>query len=212
MHFITAVTVVAALAAHVVLGQPLTVNTLSGAVQCEPVQFTWAGGAPPYFLALNPAGQANAPALKQFPVQNGQSMTWIVDMASGSSFSTVLKDSTGAQAFSDIVTIQPNSDDSCLHGGQTASAPMSQNSGSAGSIAATTPAPTPSNNGAAAGQKAVTSSTSGTTALSSGTSAPSGSATRTALTTSSNAASNQAYSGAIGIAGLLGLAGAALLG
>ncbi|KAI0330228.1 hypothetical protein GY45DRAFT_1251267 [Cubamyces sp. BRFM 1775] len=78
--------------------------------QLVPVQFTWEGGSPPYYLSLVPGGQPAAPALKQFPVQNGNSMTWVVDLPAGTSFSSSLRDSTGAQAFSDIQTVQDSSD------------------------------------------------------------------------------------------------------
>ncbi|TFK85043.1 hypothetical protein K466DRAFT_495470, partial [Polyporus arcularius HHB13444] len=75
-----------------------------------PVQFTWTGGAPPYYLSLVPGGQPSAQPLKQFPTQNGNSLTWTVDLAAGTTFSSSLKDSTGEQAFSDIQTVQSGTD------------------------------------------------------------------------------------------------------
>ncbi|CAL1716519.1 unnamed protein product [Somion occarium] len=97
------------------MAQQLTINTATGIVQCQPIQFTWSGGTPPYFLALIPAAQPAAPAIKQFPTQEGTSFTWNVDLPSGSTFTVSLKDSSGATAFSDIETVNSGPDDSCLN-------------------------------------------------------------------------------------------------
>ncbi|EJF64641.1 hypothetical protein DICSQDRAFT_166805 [Dichomitus squalens LYAD-421 SS1] len=88
----------------------LMINTLSGPTECVPVQFTWSGGQAPYYLSLIPGGQPSAQAIRQFPIQNGNSYTWTVDLASGTSFTTELRDKTGAVAYSDIQNVQPGPD------------------------------------------------------------------------------------------------------
>ncbi|THH31455.1 hypothetical protein EUX98_g2750 [Antrodiella citrinella] len=93
----------------------LGVDTVAGITQCQPILFTWHGGVAPYFLSLIPAAQPSAPALKQFPTQNGTSFTWLTDLPTGSTFTIALKDSTGATAFSDIETVNNSSDTSCLN-------------------------------------------------------------------------------------------------
>ncbi|KAI0635656.1 hypothetical protein C8Q77DRAFT_583946 [Trametes polyzona] len=215
--FISAATIIAL--TPVVLGQGPKINTLTSPTQCEPVQFTWEGGAPPYYLSLIPGGQPSAQAIKQFPVQNGNSMTWTVDLPAGTSFSSSLRDSTGAQAFSDIQTVQAGPDSSCLNGSSSGATSMdmtsaapSTPSASASSAASVNSATTVSS--PAAAQKAISTTSSGTATISeTGAHAASSVASTTSATaTSSNAASLHNSAGAIGIAGLLGLVGAALLG
>ncbi|KAI0768046.1 hypothetical protein BD413DRAFT_614715 [Trametes elegans] len=204
-----------------VLGQGPKINTLTNPTTCEPVQFTWEGGAPPYYLSLVPGGQPAAAAIKQFPAQSGTSMTWKVDLPAGTTFSSSLRDSSGEQAFSDIQTVQSGPDTSCLNGSVSESASSSMTSASSSemaSSAATTNTATSTSMPSAA-QKAV--STTASPSTGSGTASASGaevhavtstSSGSSATATSSNAASLHTSAGAIGIAGLLGLVGAALLG
>ncbi|EGN98706.1 hypothetical protein SERLA73DRAFT_181308 [Serpula lacrymans var. lacrymans S7.3] len=93
----------------------LTINTPSNVVVCEPQQFTWSGGAAPYYLSLVPGGQSMASPIKQFPTQSGTAYTWNVDLQAGTTFNIALKDSTGATAYSDIVTIQSGGSTSCVN-------------------------------------------------------------------------------------------------
>lgn len=58
-------------------------------------------------------GQINAAPLKTFDTQNGNQLTWIVDIPAGTSITLSTKDSTGAQAYSDAVTIQPGAGTTC---------------------------------------------------------------------------------------------------
>ncbi|OBZ72200.1 hypothetical protein A0H81_07793 [Grifola frondosa] len=192
----------------------MQINTLSSVVECEPVQFTWSGGASPYYLSLIPGGQPAAPAIKQFPVQNGNSYTWNVDLPAGTTFTTSLKDSTGSIAYSDIQTVQPGPNASSV---------------TEGSIAAGTTMPP----GNTAGVQGAAASTTGMNPVSSGSSQPSGSGTprlaasstittetssknsstgsAPSATTSANAASRSSSIGAFGVAGLMGIIGFAIL-
>ncbi|KAI0661470.1 hypothetical protein C8Q70DRAFT_657982 [Cubamyces menziesii] len=149
MRFFLSTAALVALAQMVLAQAGPKINTLTSPTQCVPVQFTWEGGSPPYYLSLVPGGQPSAPALKQFPVQNGNSMTWVVDLPAGTSFSSSLRDSTGAQAFSDIQTVQPNSDSSCLNSSGSTSMPMTASTSSLVSSAASLNAATASGTSAA---------------------------------------------------------------
>ncbi|CAL1716517.1 unnamed protein product [Somion occarium] len=192
------------------MAQQLTINTATGIVQCQPIQFTWSGGTPPYFLALIPAAQPAAPAIKQFPTQEGTSFTWNVDLPSGSTFTVSLKDSSGATAFSDIETVNSGPDDSCLN--NSASLSETGSSGPAATSGASQPASLP----------AATTSAGGSTGSSAPASKPAStgsSSTSASRTSSSGAAATGGAdnSGALaitantfGIAGLMGLIGAAL--
>ncbi|KAH6908993.1 hypothetical protein BKA70DRAFT_221869 [Coprinopsis sp. MPI-PUGE-AT-0042] len=115
--------VVAAALVPAVLG--LTINTPTGVVQCQPIMLTFGSGAAPYYVSAIPGGQVSAAALRTWDPTSASSLTWNVDIASGTSLSFIVKDSTGAQAFSDSVTVQSSSDSSCLGGSSSASTRLS---------------------------------------------------------------------------------------
>ncbi|OSD06310.1 hypothetical protein PYCCODRAFT_1431320 [Trametes coccinea BRFM310] len=198
-----------------VLGQDLKINTLTSATECQPVQFSWQGGSPPYYLELVPGGQPMAPAIKQFPAQNGNVMTWTVDLAAGTSFSSSLRDSSGTQAFSDIQTVQAGPDNSCMNTSGSTTMPMTTATTASDTSAASINSATTTSLPAVAQKAASTTSSAASSVSSSGTGVhalSSGASVTSAVPTSSNAASLHTSAGAIGVAGLLGLVGAALLG
>ncbi|EPQ54064.1 hypothetical protein GLOTRDRAFT_139471 [Gloeophyllum trabeum ATCC 11539] len=193
--FATAAALVALVPA--VLG--LTVNTPTNVVACQPIQFTWADGTAPYFLSLVPGGQPSATAIQQFPTQQGTSFSWSqVTLAPNTAFTIVLKDSTGAQAFSDIVTVQSGSDLSCLNGSTSASVTGG---------ASTTGGSSPSGTTSGGSSPTSTSPSGGNSSSNRPTGSSSGSSA--SPTNSSGASRGQAVS-AFGVAGVMGLVGAAL--
>lgn len=165
-----------------VLGQ-LTVNSPTNVVECEPFQFTWSGGTPPYFLSLIPATGQNP--IKQFPQTSGTTFTWLVDLQANTNFNCALKDSTGTQAFSGQATIIAGTNTSCLN--------TAVNDNGSGSSSATS--------GSSSSPANATVTSTGT-----GTSTASGSSP----SKTSGAALGSSAS-AFGIAGLFGLVGAVLL-
>ncbi|KAF8896283.1 hypothetical protein BD779DRAFT_1495003 [Infundibulicybe gibba] len=171
----------------------LTINTPTNAVQCQPLLLSWVDGQPPYFLSVLPGGQAAAPPLKSFPTQNGTSLTWPkVDIQAGVGITLALKDNTGAQAFSDIVTILTSSDNSCVNSAVSISG--SAGAGGAGPTGGASPT---------SGSSASGGANSGASASKSG-SAASSTASKASAGTRSSVAS-------VGLAGVIGLVGAALL-
>ncbi|KAG6917004.1 hypothetical protein DXG01_004269 [Tephrocybe rancida] len=196
----------------------LTINTPASVVQCQPVLFTWQDGTAPYYLSLIPGGQASAAAIKTFPNQDGTSYTWPkVDIQANIGVTISLKDSTGAQAFSDIVTIGSSPDTSCLNA-------SSSDSGSATSTAGDTSAPASSGTSPAAGATTTTAAATGiagaNTSHAATSGAPSASKTTSAAATKStaangasqsNAASSRSNAGAVGLAGVMALAGLVVL-
>jgi hypothetical protein len=112
----------------------MTINTPTNVVQCQPILLSWTGGTAPYYISVLPGGQPTAPALKTFPTQNGNSLTWIVDIAGNQPLTFAAKDSSGVVAYSDIVTTQTSSDSSCVN----ASVSASGNAGDATPTTATT--------------------------------------------------------------------------
>ncbi|KAH9912808.1 uncharacterized protein B0H18DRAFT_1210134 [Fomitopsis serialis] len=176
----------------------LTVNTITtGVNECEPVLFTWNGGVAPYFLSLVPNKDTSAAAIKNFGQISGTSYTWTVDLAQGTSFTTVLKDSTGANALSDQQTVASGSGTSCVNTSVT------ESGGSVGTASATA-----ATNGAST---AAASTTGASAAKSSGSASgsASSSAAKTSSTNSSNGAGRTSV-GAFGLTALMGLVGAAL--
>jgi len=113
-------TTVVALASIVPAVMSLSINTPSSVVQCQPQLLGWTDGTAPYYLSVIPGGQPSAAALQTFDTQNGNSLTWKVNQAAGTKLTFSVKDTTGAVAYSDIVTVQQGPDSSCLgsSGGQ----------------------------------------------------------------------------------------------
>jgi len=145
---------------------PLTINTPVGATQCLPTSVNWAGGNGPYFLAVLPGMDTSATPLKQFPTTSATSFTWTVDIASGTSITLEIRDSTGTINYSSAITVLSSTDASCLNSGTTeasisggaatgaAPAPAVSASGAGGSAAPASSAPAgsiPSANGVSTG-------------------------------------------------------------
>ncbi|KAK7454660.1 hypothetical protein VKT23_011413 [Stygiomarasmius scandens] len=173
----------------------LTINTPSGVVQCQPSLLSWSDGTAPYFLSILPGGQVSATALKSFDSTNATSITWTVDIAAGTSITLQIRDSTGTVAYSDVVTIQSSSDDSCVSSSTAAS-------GSTGAAVSTT-----ANTGTGTSTGTVTGTT--TRATSTSPSSSGSSTASSASTSSSNTALRGTVSyGAAGVAGLLGIVAA----
>jgi len=78
----------------------------------------WSGGAPPYNVFL--LGNKTGPVIKAFPLQNGNSLVWQVDIAAGTNFNLQVLSSPDADhsvptATSDGYTIVASSDSSCIN-------------------------------------------------------------------------------------------------
>ncbi|PPQ64601.1 hypothetical protein CVT26_001999 [Gymnopilus dilepis] len=86
-----------------------TINTPSNVQVCRPVLLQWTGGTP---------GQPTAPSLVDLGQQTGTSVTWIANLAEGTSAFLDLRDNTGTLAQSGTFTVQAGSNSSCV--GQTA--------------------------------------------------------------------------------------------
>ncbi|RDB25771.1 Protein disulfide-isomerase erp38 [Hypsizygus marmoreus] len=117
----------------------LTINTPIGPVVCQPLLLTWSGGTPPYFLnrllfialhafSILPGSQPGASPLIDLGVQNGNSYTWTVNIAAGTSIGLTLRDSTGTTANSAPFTINSGSDSSCVGKDPTSSGGSSETS------------------------------------------------------------------------------------
>ncbi|OWZ58973.1 hypothetical protein C361_00263 [Cryptococcus neoformans Tu259-1] len=115
----------------------LTVSSPASLIQCQPVLLSWSGGSAPYYLAIIPGGEASAASLKDFGEQSGTSLTWTVDIASGTSVSVKVTDSTGTINYSSPVTIMAGSSSSCVSTSTAATGSTeSTDSSSASTVAA----------------------------------------------------------------------------
>lgn len=212
----------AALAATVpfVLGQGLQVNSLSGVIECEPVLVSWSGGSPPYYVSFIPGGQPSAPAIKQFAPQQGTSFTWNVDLPAGTEFSTELKDASGQPVYSGIQKVEAGDSTSCentavVEGSSSTATSQTPAAAAAASTTdmtmATSSHATSTAPGSSSGSGSATSSGSVTHITAAVQSSASTTTTSTATATATQNAARQGSSvNAFGIAGLLGLVGAAL--
>ncbi|KAG8740756.1 hypothetical protein FRC12_015884 [Ceratobasidium sp. 428] len=177
-------------------GGSMTINTPASVVQCQPVQLSWSGGTAPYFPSIIPGSQPGAAALKEFPSQQGTSLTWKCDLQQGTQITMQVRDSTGAVQYSSAVPIQNSSDSSCVNSNVSASP-------SGGPAATSTPGgSTTPNSPAPSGTAPSGPSSSNKPPAASTSAAPSASA-------SPNAASS-VTTGAFGVAAFAGLLGAAL--
>jgi len=198
MKFFAAVAALLAVVPFTMGQQPLQVNSLTGVIECDPILITWSGGTPPYFLTLIPAGQPSAPAIKEFPTQQGTSYTWIVDLPAGTAFATQIKDSTGLPAFSGNQQVEAGSSSSCVNTSVLESGTATGDSPTNPAVAAASP----TSSGAQSASPSAASTSAGGTAAASGSSATP-SATQ-------NAAVRGSSVGVYGLTGLIGLIGAAI--
>lgn len=144
----------------------LTVNTPMAPVVCQPLQITWSpeGSSPPYYLSLIPAGQPSASALKQFPLQQGNSYTWEkVTLPVGTGFTVAMKDGNGQQVYSAPATVQDGSDSSCVNhdikeGKEASASGSATNSTSSPEVATTNPGTSSSHAAAATGSPTLSNS------------------------------------------------------
>ncbi|WWC70246.1 uncharacterized protein I206_104196 [Kwoniella pini CBS 10737] len=104
------------------LGADLTISTPASLIQCQPALLAWNGGTAPYYLAVIPGGEPSAAALEDLGEQQGNSLTWTVNIASGQSITLKVTDSTGTVNYNQAVTIQSGSSSECLTAAATSSA------------------------------------------------------------------------------------------
>ncbi|KAI6108891.1 hypothetical protein EDD16DRAFT_1711696 [Pisolithus croceorrhizus] len=181
-----------------------TINTPSNVVECQPTLITWTGGSPPYYLVrrailfLGRGSTMRVPsrlrdptgtAIESLGQQNSTSVTWVCNIASGTSLGLTLRDNTGATVQSAPFTVNPGSSTSCLNTTSIAAGPTAASSAGSGSTPAAT-SPSSSSQG---------SSASGTSAAASSTS------------TSSSTGAAMANAANLGVAGIIGAAAVALL-
>ncbi|KIM85025.1 hypothetical protein PILCRDRAFT_67223 [Piloderma croceum F 1598] len=138
----------------------LTVNTPQGVTECEPFEFTWTGGTPPYFLSLIPGATRFYPhilqrPIKQFPPIQGTSYTWLVDLQANTNFIASLKDDTGTQAFAALATINAGTDSSAASATPTGAA-SSHSGGSSASGTASGSSPSKTSNAGSVASSAST--------------------------------------------------------
>ncbi|KAL5634669.1 hypothetical protein ACGC1H_002644 [Rhizoctonia solani] len=95
-------------------GDP-SINTPSSLVQCQPTQLTWNASNTPVYISIIPGGNASAPALMDLGQQSGTSMTWSVNITSGTSITFRIVDKLGTNAYSAPLTIQSSSNSSCIN-------------------------------------------------------------------------------------------------
>ncbi|OJA12420.1 hypothetical protein AZE42_03389 [Rhizopogon vesiculosus] len=176
----------------------LTINTPANVVECQPTLLSWSGGTAPYFLVGNfltrfilPGGSPTSASLENLGQQNSTSVTWICNIASGTSLGLTLVDSTGLTAQTAPFTVNPGSSTSCTNSTSLSAGPTGQTTAQATSVG------------------------SGATSTHPATIAATTSGTKTSTTTSASASasSGAAYANVVrvGAAGVAGAAVAALL-
>lgn len=195
------------LTAFVTLASALTINTPASVVSCEPLKFTWAAedSKGPFFLALFPAGQPGADALKQFPPQDGESYTWDkVDLPPNTSFTVGLKDSNGTQAFSAPATVRAGSNTNCPNTAAVGNKEASPNSSSP-AAATSSEGPASSRAPVVAASPSPSAAPSPSTAPKPAAASPSGSNSSQSPSVKANSAARDTSRAVIGIMNVVGL-------
>ncbi|SCV74244.1 BQ2448_6676 [Microbotryum intermedium] len=197
---------------------PLTINTPTSLIECQPYAVTWSGGVSPYFISVLPGGQLSAPALATLGDQptTATSYTWTVNIAAGTSITLKVLDSAGNPAYAAMVTIQPGSSTSCLSASTTTGAAGSASASASGPVVSGATSGAVSSSAAVSSAAATSTSAAAAATTSAAAAATTTRAASTATTASAAAAatSSRAASGAslVGFSStLLGVVGAAFL-
>ncbi|KAI0001428.1 hypothetical protein BJV74DRAFT_882384 [Russula compacta] len=171
----------------------LTINTPANVIQCTPVQ--------PLISFVFPGATPDTGVLETFSNITGNSYTFTVNFATGTSLDLSLRDNSGLLAQTAPFTVGSGGSTGCLSSGVQ--------SGTAGTVAVTAASSNPTTAGTTAGTSA------GSTPTTTGASkaASSGSSASTSTASKSSSTSNAAMSTGIayGAAGVLGAIVAAVL-
>jgi hypothetical protein len=146
-----------------------TINTPSNVVECQPSLISWSGGTAPYYLSVLPGASPNGAAIESFPATNSTSLTWTVNIASGTSIGLTLRDTNGDVAQTAPFSINPGSSDTCLNTTSVVAGPTAASTPAAGTTAGATTGGTPATTGATTGTAAAASPSSTTGAASANT-------------------------------------------
>ncbi|KAK7050976.1 hypothetical protein VNI00_005088 [Paramarasmius palmivorus] len=179
-----------------------TMNTPSNPVTCQPLQLTWTGGAPPYFISVQDGNNPSGDALIRFPEQNGTSLTWTVNIQPNTSIGFLARDNNGQTSQTAAVTTQAGSSTSCVSQSLSISGGGSNTAGTGAGSPTTGGSNTATNTGT--GTSGTSASTTGT-----GTNRPTTGSSSAGASETSNAAS--ATGAHVGAAGVIGAALLALL-
>ncbi|KAH6909067.1 hypothetical protein BKA70DRAFT_1221978 [Coprinopsis sp. MPI-PUGE-AT-0042] len=210
---------VLAAAATTAFGQ-VRVETPQNVVACRPVQFTFTGGTPPYFLTIcakpydsaHPAGQPAAPATVDFGEVESSPFRWTPNIPVGTNLFLRIVDDNGETGESGPFSVLNSSDLDCIgqepSGSDAPPAATDSDASSASTPAATTGAPAASTSAPATSGGASTPAGSSSRPASSAASSARPSTSAGAGDNDGAALSTFVSSGALGLAAI---AGAALL-
>lgn len=194
----------------------LTVNTPTSLVQCQPAALSWTGGQAPYFVSIIPGGQPSATPLESFPQTSETTLTWTVDIPSGTSITVQIRDASGTLNYAQAVTVQAGTSTNCANsaassGGAAASTPAAGAASSAASHASGASSAA-SSAGSAASSAAGSARTGASSAAASAVSSAAHSGASAASSAAPAASSGASNSGAEKVgAGIFTVAAAALL-
>ncbi|KAF8532192.1 hypothetical protein JB92DRAFT_3104299 [Gautieria morchelliformis] len=96
---------------HVAAGLQVVTPTLT---QCQNATISYSGGSGNYGLYVVPSNDPCADSVVNIPEQTGTSYTWKVNIPAGSQVELLVEDSTGAEAWSGVITVNNSSDSSCV--------------------------------------------------------------------------------------------------
>ncbi|SPO41876.1 uncharacterized protein PSFLO_07358 [Pseudozyma flocculosa] len=199
-------------AAGFAYAQAFTANTPASLTQCRPVQLTWTGGQAPYFPRITAPGDINT-VLKDFGQVDGNSLSWTVDQPEGQTVTFSVGDSAGNTANSGITPPILAGSASCLNGGAAGGSSSAAPSGSSSAAPSSSSASASSSMSSSAAASSSSARPSSSAASSSSASRPASSSAPAPSATQSSAPNSAASTrGASAVvAGVVGVAVAALL-
>jgi len=91
----------------------LTIDT-PALTQCKDAKLTWSSSKGPYNLIVVHSTDPCGDPIVDLGDHDGTSLTWKVNITSGTKVQLSLEDATGEEAWSGIITVGKSDDDSCL--------------------------------------------------------------------------------------------------
>ncbi|KAN0061572.1 hypothetical protein ACQY0O_006419 [Thecaphora frezii] len=194
-------------AASVAYAQSFTANTPASLTECRPVQLTWTGGQAPYYPRITAPGDINT-VIKDFGTIQTTSVTWTVDVAAGQTVTFSVGDSAGNTANSAITPAVLAGSTDCLNGSSSSSSSANGSSSNAASTGSSSTADATSSSSKSSAS--ATSPASSSSASTSATKSASSTAASATATSTPNSANSIRGASAV-VAGVIGVAVAALL-
>ncbi|KAG9042736.1 hypothetical protein FS837_010449 [Tulasnella sp. UAMH 9824] len=90
-----------------------SINTPTGVIQCQPVQLTYSGTAPPFIITVMPGGQTDVAPLVSLGPTSENAITWVANLSPNNNYTLVIRDQMGRTNPSAPFMIYPGTTTNC---------------------------------------------------------------------------------------------------